>query len=194
MDIRHMLASEHANIRQLTDQIMRALGGGVDGRDNLFAQLDLELRRHLALMEDVVHPALNSDPRARAHVSESGMMHRDIRHALSELAVGDKDSRAWTDRFNRFTEQLDRLFQHHSDLVAIAREALDPTQAQELLRKYERAKIADLRAARYGLTRRTVRNGAIAGSIIGAVALALGATVRRRRGRSMRNPSLARTA
>jgi|GEM_PF-6833054 len=177
MDLRHIVSVDHANIRQVADQLLRsASAAGPTGRDRLFDQLDDEVRRHLTLMTGVIMPAAESrggtttsrDPHAS---------HKDLERTLDGLRRGDKDGAEWTSRFEAFSDELDRVFGEHTQTIA----ALGDDE--ELARRYERAKLKAIRSGGY-VSRWRGNRKALAGLGLGLAAAAVAAALWRRRGRA----------
>lgn len=170
MDLRHLVSADHANIRQIADQIRRSAGrDGVTGRDRLFEQFDDEVRRHMMLMETVVMPALSSDPGVPR---EPHATHHDLMQRLDDLGDGDPGSADWTDRFEAFAEALDRMFGEHMQMVAAL------PDSGRIASAYRRAKLKSLRAASRG------PRGWLLGLGLGLAGAAVATTMLRRRARS----------
>ncbi len=179
MDLRHQMSVDHANIRQLADQLLRAAGNqGARGRDNLFEQLDDEVRRHVTIFEAVVAPALASS--AAAPSRDHHEAHRDLERQLDGLAAGDKSSNEWTARFETFSDALDRAFGEHMQMVGSTAANVD---GDELGRAYARAKIKAIRSSGY-VSRWRGRRGRIAGIGLGLGLAALAAVAWQRRSRA----------
>lgn len=173
MDLRHIVSADHANIREIADQIRRSAGTeGPTGRDSLFDQFDDELRRHMMLMETVVMPAAGSDSGVSGNSHDT---HRDLMQGLDALGPGDRGSAEWTGRFEAFTDELDRIFGEHMQLVASL------ADSDGVARRYQRAKLKALRTSS-----RPMRSGWLVGIGVGMAATALTALAmrqaRRRRG------------
>lgn len=177
MDLRHIVTVDHANIRQLADQIMRsASASGPTGRDNLFDQLDNEVRRHLMLMTTVIMPAAGSATTSR----DPHAGHDELERSLDDLATGQKDGAQWTTRFEHFSDELDRVFGEHTQLVAALASSSD---ADRIARDYERAKMRAIRSGGY-VSRWRGNRKAITGIGFGlAAAAAVAAVLWRRRSR-----------
>lgn len=172
--IKHMVLADHANIRQLMDQIERAVGtGGVGGRDRLFAQLVEELTRHAKLMSEVVAPVVG-------HSGDAYEDDRLIRFA-GELAREDKGSDEWPKRFDSLRSDVDELFARHTDMLT----GVDDLQSRRLAKDYARAKIKAIRAGGYVGRRWLGRSAAAVGSIAAVLAAggAVFAWLRSRKGR-----------
>ena len=182
MDLRHIVAVDHANMRQLIEELLRSpTATGATGRDNLFDQLDSEVRRHLKLMDKVVMPAMQAEGGATTSRDPQGE-HKELKRMLDELDSGDKSSSEWTSRFQAFTDRLDRAFADHTQMVAQIEQRPD---ARDIAMQYERAKAKAIRSG--GYVSRWGGNGrAIAGIGIGLAAAAVAAALWRRRSQSDR--------
>jgi hypothetical protein len=158
-DIKHMVLADHANIRQLMDQIERATAAdGVGGRDNLFEQLQNELERHLELMADVIQPALGN-----SH-DGTGDADKRLLGALDDLARLDKLTADWAGQFDSFRNEVDTAFSRHTEMLS----AVDEFRARQLARDYARAKIVLIRKGGYVGRRGLGRTAAIAGGVAAA--------------------------
>jgi hypothetical protein len=179
MDLRHQMSVDHANIRQLADQLLRAAGNeGARGRDNLFDQLDNEVRRHSMLVETVVIPSL-ADGGATPSRDHHGS-HRELERLLDGLSSGDKSSTEWTARFEMFGDELDRVFGEHMQMIGTMGTRVD---GRELGRAYARAKIKAIRSSGY-VSRWSGRRRRIAGIGLGLGLAALAAVAWQRRSRA----------
>lgn len=173
MDLRHIVSVDHANIRQLADQLLRSASAtGPTGRDNLFDQLDNEVRRHLMLMTTVIMPAAPSTGPATSRDPHAS--HKELERMLDNLATGDKNGADWTSRFESFSDELDRAFGEHMQMVATLGDD------RELAMKYERAKAKAIRSGGY-VSRWRGNRKTIAGVGLGLAAAALVAALWRRR-------------
>lgn len=178
MELRHLVSVDHANIRQLVDQIRRAsTSEGAWGRNRLFEHLDDEVRRHNMLMEQVVMPELGDASTSRdPHAS-----HRELVRMLDGLGTGDKESAEWTSRFETLTDELDRVFGEHMQVIGTSSGRAD---LRGLARAYERAKIKAIRSSGY-VSRWSGRRGRVAGIGLGLglAAAAIAAVAWQRRAR-----------
>jgi hypothetical protein len=173
MDLRHIVSVDHANIRQLADQIRRSTS-----REGLFKQLDSEVRRHLKLMMKIIMPA--AEARGGSTVSrDPHAAHKDLKRMLDSLDGGDKNSAEWTSRFEAFSDELDRAFGEHTQMIATLGDD------EELARQYERAKLKAIRSGGY-VSRLRGNRKTIAGISLGLAAAALATALWRKRSRSDR--------
>jgi hypothetical protein len=178
MDLRHIVTVDHANIRQLIEQLLRSpTAGGATGRDNLFEQLDNEVRRHLKLMKKVIMPAMQ-DAGGATTSRDPRTASKNLKQMLDDLYTGDKSSEEWTSRFQSFSDELDRVFGEHTQMIA----TLDArSDSDEIAREYERQKAKLIRSGGY-VSRWGGNGGRVAGIGIGlAVAAVAGAMLWRRR-------------
>lgn len=167
MDLRHILSTDHANIREIADQIRRSAGTeGPTGRDSLFDQFDDELRLHMMLMEKVVLPAVGP---GSAMSRDPHQAHDTLMAHLDALESGDRGSADWTQRFEAFTDELDRVFGEHVQMAASVGDS------EEVARRYEHAKLKALRRSARGM-----RSGWMVGLGVGLAATALAAVALRR--------------
>lgn len=144
MAIPHM-QNDHAELRSLADDILHSTAGpDAGGRDNQFDLYDVQLRRHLAVMEDVLLPACTGHDEDRTHGDAIGEMHRRIRKELKALDRREKDSHGWAAEFRNLTQDVETAFEHHEKLMEHCRTGhADEYAAMADL--YENAKIKRMR-------------------------------------------------
>jgi hypothetical protein len=183
MDLWQMVSVDHANIRELCREVLRATGGGPNSRANLFEDLDDEVERHLSAMESVLYPALSHHPQTREHLSELEHQHEEIRDRLHGLAAyPNKNSRTWALDFKELESTLTNHFDREEHgVLTIARTTLAPQEAETLRRSFERAKIASLQARRWHLPEAVMpgRYGLSTGAVLGVLGgvVAIGAAI-----------------
>lgn len=176
MDIRQLVETDHANIRQLVMQISRASESGPNNRRKLLADLKQELTRHGSVMDKVLNPVLAGDGSARQRLTEAHAQHQAVIAKLKE--VRSADAAGWARKLDDLTVKIDRMFDSHDQLIATARMRLAPDRADALAHDYRRAKIRSLRFSPY-YWRRPV--SAILGGAVSIAAIALAAAAWRRR-------------
>ena len=107
MDLWQMVSADHANIRELCREVLRATGGGPNSRANLFEDLDDEVERHIGAMESVLYPALSHHLQTSQHLAELTQQHEEIRDRLHGLAAyPNKNSRTWALDFKELESAL----------------------------------------------------------------------------------------
>ena len=141
MNIWKHLEHEHAELHSLAERILKSSDGGdVGGRDNQFALYDRQVRRHLALIEEVLHPVVKREERTKAIAAQIAPRHKELRKALRALERSGKGSPDWTADFREFAELLESVATQHEVLAKQAKTVLDDTRVNELGEQYERAK------------------------------------------------------
>ena len=109
MNIWKHLEHDHAELHSLASDILKASDGGdVGGRDNQFDLYDLQLRRHLALVEEVLLPPLGKEERLPGSCTDIKARHKELRRGLSALDRSGKGSPEWTAEFRDFVDLFDR--------------------------------------------------------------------------------------
>jgi len=183
MDLWQMVSSDHANIRELCREVLRATGGGPNSRADLFADLHDELERHISAVESVLYPALSHHPQTGQQLSELTRQHEEIRDRLHGLAAyPNKNSRTWALDFKELESALTNHFEREEHgVLVIARTTLAPQEAETLRRSFERAKIASLQASRWHLPEAMMpgRYGLSTGAVLGLLGgfVAIGAAI-----------------
>ena len=118
MDIARHLHNDHAELRSLGRDILNASDGGdVGGRDNQFDLYDLQVRRHLAVIEEVLLSPLKKDPGAADACADIKARHKELRRELSQLDRPNKGSAEWTAEFRNFVEMFEAVCARHEALL-----------------------------------------------------------------------------
>jgi hypothetical protein len=142
MDINRHLEHDHRQIHSLGEDIIRSgTGEGVAGRDNQFDLFDLQLRRHLAVVEEVLFSPLKKEGESKTAINDIKGLHKELRKSLSSLDRQDKGTHEWTAEFRNVLERFDVLAKRHQAIAAQC-EAL--AGAAELSEQYEQAKLKRL--------------------------------------------------
>ena len=151
MDITRHLEHDHKQIHALGQDIVKS-GDGADvgGRDNQFDLYDLQVRRHLAVVEDVLFPPLKKSEDSKAALSDVQALHKELRKSLSLLDRSDKGSFEWTAEFRTFLERFDVACKRHDALAAQARDRGGQTDLGD---QYEKAKIKRLHGGHWSWNR-----------------------------------------
>jgi hypothetical protein len=149
MNLWQLVEHNRANLKELTREVAGSIGTkGVKTRHHLFRELEREVERYLEAMEEVVHPALANDERARSDVAELEHEHEEIRRFMRDLAaVEPKDTPTWTRRFQALILALDNYFSLQQRALMAGRSTLEP-HADALRRAFEREQIASLLSQR----------------------------------------------
>ena len=153
MNLWQMVLSDHANIEELCREVLRASPGGPNSRAELFADLELELDRHLRAEQNALYPALAHDGRSESYLSEIDHEHHDIRRRLDALsAQADKNGRHWSLDFKDFASVLRHAFSlEENRILVVAHDVLSPREVEKVRHAYEREKIASYEASRWHL-------------------------------------------
>ncbi|WP_457091758.1 hemerythrin domain-containing protein [Microvirga sp. P5_D2] len=153
MNLWQMVLSDHANIEELCREVLRASPSGPNSRAELFADLELELDRHLRAEQNVLYPALAHDGRTESYLAEIDHEHHDIRRRLDALAAqADKNGRHWSLDFKDFASVIRHAFSlEENGILVVAHGVLSPRDAEKLRHAFEREKIASYEAVRWHL-------------------------------------------
>jgi hypothetical protein len=173
MDISKQLHNDHADLRALGEDILKASDGGdVGGRDNQFDLYDIQVRRHLAVVEDVLVAPLKTDEGASDACADILLQHKLVRNELSALDRSGKGSAEWTADFRSFTEMFNALCARHEALLQHAERM--PGDVSE---QYEQAKLRRIRGGPWSWNRVAGgRTAAIAGAAAAVAGAALAAS------------------
>ncbi|MGF1548988.1 MAG: PRC-barrel domain-containing protein [Sphingomonadaceae bacterium] len=137
MDIAAHLEHDHAELRTLGDEVLKSPDSdGPGGRDNQFALFSKQLRRHLAVVEDVLFAELTDERRGTAKAD-----HKRLRKSLSRLDRKDKGSDEWTAGFRALLGDMESVLSAHDSFRAAA----GGRNAGELGERYEEAKLKRMR-------------------------------------------------
>lgn len=192
MDLWQMVRADYANIRELCREVLRATGTGPNSRASLFAELDVELERHIRAKERVLYPVFERDDRTRGYLPELRREQQRIRQRMDALAaMPNKQGHSWAYDFRDTVSDISHLFTlEEGGIMTMARGVVAPEDHETLRRAFEREKIAAIEArrwhvpetlvpARYGLS-----NGAVLGALAGVAALGAAAFLWQRYGES----------
>lgn len=139
MHVSKHMHNDHAELKSLGQDILKASDGGdVGGRDNQFDLYDMQVRRHLAVVEDVLIAPLKKDPQAKDSCADIMTQHKMARKELSSLDRSNKGSHEWTAEFRNFTEMFDAICARHEALLQHAERVsgnIDETYEQAKLRR-----------------------------------------------------------
>ncbi|MDQ3139244.1 MAG: PRC-barrel domain-containing protein [Pseudomonadota bacterium] len=172
MDISTQLHHDHAGLTSLGQDILTAADGGdVGGRDNQFDLYDLQVRRHLAVVEEVMLAPLKKDPAASDACADVKARHKTILADLATLDRAGKGGHEWTAEFRGFVARFDAVCSRHEALIAQAERV-----APDLAKDYEQAKLRRVRGGPWSWNR--VAPSSTAGTVAavaGAAAAVAGA-------------------
>jgi Hemerythrin HHE cation binding domain len=174
MDLWQMVLTDHANIVELCREVLRATGGGPNGRAGLFEELDVELERHFRAEEKAIHPALARDDRTRSYLRELGQERQEIRRRMDELSARpDVNSRDWAQDFKQLAGMISHAFTlEEGGVMTLARTIIEPHELDTMRLAYEREKIASIEARRWHMPQAMMpsRYGASTGMVFGVLA------------------------
>lgn len=167
MEISKHMHNDHAELRSLGADILKSSGGtDVGGRDNQFDLYDIQVRRHLAVVEEVLLAPLKKDSQAADSCADIMAQHKIARRELSSLDRAGKDTPEWTAEFRHFTELFEALCSRHEALLQHAERV-----SGDLGQQYEQAKLRRMRGGQWSWNKvAPSRNVAVAA--VGAAAVA----------------------
>lgn len=173
MNIWERLDRDHTIIHSSGTGILQS-HGDLPRRHNQFATFDHEVRRHLAVVEEVIFPWLLKDPEASALVRTLKTEHKQLRRELGRLDRRDKTG-DWMEEFNLFFNAFEASCRRHDGLEHVSRTIIDDTHAQQLGEDYEHAKMKRLERPLWSWNRvgagvsAAVGVAAIGAAVMGAV-------------------------
>ncbi|HEY0446319.1 MAG TPA: PRC-barrel domain-containing protein [Allosphingosinicella sp.] len=146
MNIWKHIEHDHAELHSLGQDILKSSDGGdPGGRDNQFDLYDLQVRRHLAVIEDVLLPPLRKEERSRTIVSDLQSRHKELRKTLSWLDRPAKGTSEWTAEFRDFIDLFEGACAQHETLVKQAKLIFSDFEAADLGEQYQKAKLSRIR-------------------------------------------------
>lgn len=169
MHISKHMHNDHAELRSLGQDILQSSDGGdVGGRDNQFDLYDTQVRRHLAVVEEVLCNPLRKDPQASDSVGDIMAQHKIARRELSSLDRPNKASAEWTAEFRNFTETFEALCARHDALIQHAERV-----SGDVVEEYEQAKLRRMRGGHWSWNRVAPSSGlGVAAAAAGVAAVA----------------------
>ncbi|HEY0625726.1 MAG TPA: PRC-barrel domain-containing protein [Allosphingosinicella sp.] len=119
MDVLSHMHNDHAGLRSLGQDILKAMDSSdAAGRDNQFDLYDIQMRRHLAVVEEVLLTPLKKDPDAADACADVKARHKELRRELSSLDRPNKGSAEWTAEFRNFMEMFEAVCTRHEALLS----------------------------------------------------------------------------
>ena len=171
MDIPKHMHDDHEELRSLGQDILKSGSGpNVGGRDNQFDRYDTEVRRHLAVVEDVMLTPLAKDPSSKSRALNITAEHQVLRNELKKLDRADKSKPEWISDFRKFVDRFDQLRQRHEALIHLGQSL---GSGAELGNRYEKAKLRRMQG--YFSWNRVASGGMSTVAAVAGVAAAAGA-------------------
>ena len=171
MDISMQLHNDHAELRSLADDILKAQDGSdAAGRDNQFDLYDLQVRRHLAVVEEVILSPIKKEPAAKDSCADIMAQHKILRRDLSALDRSGKGSHEWTAEFRTFIEQFEAICRRHEAVLHHAANV-----SPNLSDQYQQAKARRMQGGPWSWNRVPKGTAAIAGAAAAVAGAALAA-------------------
>jgi hemerythrin superfamily protein len=139
-DIIDLVLQDHRAVEQLFDKLQAAKGP--TEQTKLFGQVKDELERHASAEEKVLYPRVRKDvPEGKEEAKDATEEHDEIRESLKEV----EEHEAGTELFTLAVTQLVATTKHHvgveeSELLPDFRANSDPSEREELGRRFEEAK------------------------------------------------------
>jgi hypothetical protein len=141
MELIKHLRDDRTAFHSFGEDILKAVDGvGASGRDNQFNLYDKQVRRYLAVVENVILNPLKKDALVKDNCSEILAQHKKIRQELTGLSRSGKAGHEWTEDFRDFMAALEQLCTRHG-LVASHAERI----SGDLGEQYEHAKLSRMR-------------------------------------------------
>ncbi len=148
MDALTLLKQDHDQVKKDLADLLEV---PLDGRAALFHKVEIEVRAHEAIEEEILYPALKKHPEAREEVLEAFEEHHVVDEIMGELMNLPVDAESWHAKAQVMGEEL----QHHireeeSEMVPEARKAFDGSALAEMGRRMAERKESALAELRNG--------------------------------------------
>jgi hemerythrin-like domain-containing protein len=136
-----LLKADHEKVAGILQTIEDTTERAVKGRDELFAQLKMELDLHAMIEEEIFYPALEDTEEAREITLEAYEEHRLVKQLLADLEGEPKDTEEWTAKFAVLKESIEHhVEEEEGELFKKARQALSEEEIETLGEQLQAAK------------------------------------------------------
>src|SRR5882724_5734403 len=104
MDAIELIKQDHRNVERLFTEFLETEDSEVDGREDLFQQIQTELNAHIEAEEKVFYPAMQS--KTPDKIQESLREHSQVKQLLADLLDLDFDEDEFPIKFNKLMEDV----------------------------------------------------------------------------------------
>jgi len=128
-----ILTEDHNNVLSLIDEL-KDRRNNESGNRNIFSEIDLALRTHMRVEEEIFYPALEENADFSGLMAESVPEHNDVRDFLDRLEAINNPANA---EFQRMLDELrDNVRQHaekeEADIFPRSLAVVGPDRIEEL--------------------------------------------------------------
>ena len=133
MDAVTLLRDDHRMVKRLLRKLEGTTTQAVKTRRELLDRLEVELRIHETIEEELFYPALKSHPKARDIVLEGYEEHDVVDSIMGELANLPPDDETWGPKAKVMTENLrHHIEEEEKEMFPTARKVFDADELREL--------------------------------------------------------------
>ena len=143
MDAITLLKEDHEKVSGIFEKLEPTTERGVKTREELFAQLKLELDVHAHIEETIFYPVLKREAETREITLEGYEEHHVIKTLLGELVETAPDTEQWGAKLKVLKENVEHHVEEEEDeMFKTAREVFSKAQFEELGAQMEAEKKA----------------------------------------------------
>ena len=110
-----LLKADHRRVEKLLEQLDDTSEDDVERRRDLFRELTDEMQAHEIIEEEILYPALKSNPKAREVVLEGYEEHHVVDTIMSELDDVPFDDETWAAKFSVMKENIEHHIEEEED-------------------------------------------------------------------------------
>lgn len=151
MDAFTLLKEDHEKVAGILSKLEETTERAVKTREELFAQLKLELDVHAHIEETILYPELKRVAETREITFEGYEEHKQVKTLLREMAAMSVESEQWGAKLKVLKENIEHHVEEEEDeMFKDARAALPAERVEELgarLAEEKRAQQQKLKAA-----------------------------------------------
>jgi len=146
-----LLKADHKKVAGILEKLDSTTERGVKTREELFAQLKMELDVHARIEETIFYPAIEEAKETRDITLEAFEEHRLVKQLLAELDKMSKDQEEWTAKFTVLKENVEHHVEdEEGEMFPKARKVLSEEEVETLGTRLEEAKKDQMKAAAGG--------------------------------------------
>lgn len=145
MDAITLLKEDHEKVSGIFEKLEPTTERGVKTREELFAQLKLELDVHAHIEETIFYPVLKQEAETRDITMEGYEEHHVIKVLLGELSETSPDTEQWGAKLKVLKENVEHhVEEEEDDMFKTAREVFSKEKFEELGARMEAEKKAQM--------------------------------------------------
>ncbi|HEX8144896.1 MAG TPA: hemerythrin domain-containing protein [Pyrinomonadaceae bacterium] len=141
MNAFELLKQDHEKVSGIFEKLEPTTERGVKTREELFAQLKLELDIHARIEEEIFYPAIKDAQETHEITLEAYEEHNVVKQLLAELEELPVDDETWGAKLKVLKENVEHhVEEEETEMFSSAREVLSSDQIEELGARMEAAK------------------------------------------------------